>query len=492
TGTATVDVRATATVALPALTFFDGDAQLTHKWRIRSKAQLVIDQVETEPAFVNKGQTDIYVRMHISNTGETPFALTAANLNFTLGLYDPPTVLQSPPLGTVIPELSSFIATFTVNIDPLSPSGVSTIGGTASGANTFSGQTVEDLVSAVTDSWSIQNPSELVIEEVVASDTVYRGQTNTPVFIRVSNDGEATARWISSSIIPYLTLGLYDAEYPITPFEILIPGGFEATARYGIDMSPVSPLGTSTVDASVSGKDSNTGFNIGWTNSLIPDEWTILAEKINTFKDAAHSQGSISFNKPTAGTLTIYAKSENLNPGGEFVVRWLDPAGTIIAVSPPITSDDSGILSHQMDITSASTYGVYKLRVTNPINTVISCENQFEVVSPAVLGALFSMPAKVSVGQPFVASFTYVNTGGAVVSSAYTSSLELFGPGTANQTSGMPAVTDVPGNGQATVTFDFVAQGAGNFSASATAYGYDANSGKFLTSSAVTSNVCLI
>lgn len=492
-GTATVDARATATVTLPALTFFDGDAQSPHKWWIRSKAQLVIDQVETEESFVNKGQTDLFVRMYVSNTGETPFTLTAADLTFTLGLYNPPTILQSPALGTVIPPLSSFIATFTVNIDPLSPSGVAIIGGTASGTNTFSGAVTEDLIAAITDSWTIQNKSELVLEEVVASDTVYRGQTNTPVFLRVSNGGEATARWQSSSIIPYLSLGLYDDEYPVTPFEILIPGGFEATARYGVDISPISPVGTSIVDASVSGKDINTGFNIGWTNALIPTEWTILAEKINTYKDAAHSQNSISFNRPTAGSLTIYAKAENLNPYGEFVIRWLDPSGTIIAASPPVTSDASGTLSHQMDITSASPYGNYKIRVTNPINTIISCENQFEVVSPAVLTAAFSMPSQVSVGQPFTASFTFINSGGAAVSSAYVSNpLQFFGPGTALQTSGQPPVTDVAGNGQATVTYNFTAQSAGNFSASGTAFGFDANSGKFLSSPAVTSNICLI
>lgn len=493
TGTATIDARATATVAIPALTFSDNDAQLPHQWLIRSKSQLVVDKVETDESFVNKGQTDIFVRMYLSNIGETPMTLTAADLTFTLGLYNPPTVLQTPGPGTVIPALSSIIATFTVNIDPLSPSGVAIISGIASGTNNFSGEIVEDLTAGITDSWTIQNPSQLVLEEVVASETVYRGQTNTPVFLRVSNGGEATARWQSSSIIPYLSLGLYDAEYPITPFEILILGGFEATARYGVDISPISPVGTSIVDASVSGRDYNTGFPVGWTNALIPTEWTILAEKINTFKDAAHSQNSISFNRPTAGSLTIYAKAENLNPYGEFVIRWLDPSNNIVAASPPLTADASGTMSHQMDITSASAYGNYKIRVTNPINTIISCENQFEVVSPAVLTAAFSMPSQVSVGQPFTASFTLINSGGAAVSSAYVSNpLQFFGPGAALQTSGPPPLTDVAGNSQATVTYNFTAQSAGNFSASGTAYGFDANSGLFLKSPAVTSNICLI
>lgn len=491
-GTATVEAMATATAVAPAMTFTDTDAQYPHEWRVRSKAQLVIKQVEATETFVNKGQTDIYVRMLIANLGETPFELTNASLTFTLGLYNPPTILQTPPLGTIIPELSEFTATFTVNIDPLSPSGVAIIGGVASGTSTFSGLVTEDLVASITDSWTIQNPAQMVLEEVVASTTVYRGQTNAPVFLRVSNQGEANAQWQSSSIIPYLSLGTYDAEYPITAFDIFIAGGFEATARYGVDISPTSVTGTSIVDASVTGIDVNRGNVIGWTNALIPGEWTILAEKVTTYKDAAFTQAQDSFNRPSAGTLTIYAKAENLNPFSDFVVRWIDPFDAQIYTSVPLTADASGTIVHQFDITTTSDYGNYKVRITNPINTVTSCENAFEVVSPAVLGALFSMPARVTVGQPFVASFTFDNTGGADIDSAYMSALELFGPGTALQTSGVPPLTNVPGNGQATVTYDFTAQTAGNFSASATAYGFDANSGEFLTSPAVTSNICII
>ncbi len=490
TGTATVDARATATVPLTTIKFSDDAAQIAKQWRIRSKAKLVIDQVETDREYVNKGEEDIFVRMHISNVGETPFSFDAASLTFTVGLYNPPMVLQEPPVGTIIPGLSSFIATFTVNIDPFSPSGNATIGGIATGTNTFSGQIVEDERTGP-DTWQIQNKAELIIEEIVASSTVYRGQTNTPVFIRVSNGGEATARWMSSSIIPYLTLGLYTDEYPITPFEILIGGGFEATARYGVDISPSSPVGTSDVDAAVSGKDSNTGVGLSCAGALIPTQWTINAAKINTFKDSAFTQQQQSFNRPSAGSIIIYAKAESLAAENEYYIRWLDAGDNIIAVSGS-KSSPVGEISHELSVNSSFAYGFYRVRVTNPTNTIVYCENQFEITSPAVLGALFSMPAKVSVGQPFTASFTFDNTGGAVVSSAKTSALQPFPPGSAIQTSGIPPVIDVPGYGQATVTFNFVADGDGNFSASATANGFDANSGAPLVSPPVTSNICLI
>jgi hypothetical protein len=102
--------------------------------------------------------------MLIANLGETPFTFDSADLTFTLGLYNPPTMLQSPAFGTVIPELSEFIATFTVNIDPLSPSGVAIIDGIASGTSTFSGLVTSDVVASITDSWTIQNPAQMVLE----------------------------------------------------------------------------------------------------------------------------------------------------------------------------------------------------------------------------------------------------------------------------------------------------------------------------------------
>ena len=492
-GTATVDAIATATSG--GYTFQDYDAQVTHEWRVKSRANLDILKVETEPAFVNKGQTDIYVTMLIANIGETPYYFAGATLTFSLGEYLPPPVLQSPPIGTEIPPLSEFLATFTVNISPTSDSGfVAVIGGTASGTDTFSGLITDDATADITDSWTIQNPASLVLEEVTASSTVYRGQANAPVFLRVSNNGESTAVWESSELLTYFTLGTYDSIYAVTPFDITIPGYFEATARYGVDISPTSATGTTPVDAGIYGSDTNTGNALNWvTGALLPATWTIMAEKANTFKDPAYAFPSASFNRPTAGNVTVYARGENVNPYAEYVFRWIDPLGSTLLVSAPLTADASGTMYHQFDITPLSDYGTYKVRITNPTNTVISVENVFEVTSPAILSGMFELPSLVSVGQPFVGSMTFINTGGADIESGYVSTLELFTPALANVNSGpIPAVINVTGNSQATATYQFTALAPGNFSASATIYGFDANDGTLLTSPAFTSNICVI
>jgi hypothetical protein len=488
-GTATIHAVATATSG--ALTFSDNDTQLPHQWLVKRRAELVITQVETEPTHVNKGQNGVPVRIYMQNIGEVPYDFAGATLTFSLGDYTQALLL--PPVGTSIAANSSFIATMSVNILLSSPSGVSVIDATASGTNSFTGKVTDNYFSAITDSWTIQNSAQLVLKEVTASSTVYRGQTNTPVLLRVSNQGEALANWEVSDILSHFTLGTYDAVYAVTGFPLQIPGGLETTGRYGVDISPVSATGTSDVDADISGTDDNTLFPLTWSGALLPTSWTILAEKVNTFSDPSFNYPSSSFNRPFAGTLTVYAKSENLVPYGEYVFRWFDSTDSLMKVSAPVTADASGTLTNQYELDNTSGYGNWKVQVTNPVASIVACENFFEVVSPADLSLLFTMPAFVSEGQPFVASLTLVNSGGAAIDSAFASALDYFGPGVANLVSGPnPAVINVPGNGQATITYDFSAVSAGNFSASGTAYGFDANSGDFLTSPAATGNICVI
>ncbi|PKL49257.1 MAG: hypothetical protein CVV42_06940 [Candidatus Riflebacteria bacterium HGW-Riflebacteria-2] len=499
-GTATVEAFASATSGI--YTFEDSDAQTPHDWWVRSRARLSIIKVETEPTFVNKGQSDILVNMLIANLGETPYYFNGASLTFSLGEYVPQTgsLTTYIPLATddiEIPALSEFTAIFTVTISPTSDSGfVAVIGGTASGTDVFSGLNTDDITADITDSWTIQNPAALVLEEVIASATVYRGQTNTPVLLRVSNMGEATAIWEYSdlNVPPYFATGTYDAFYNVTPFDITLPGYMEATARYGVDISPNTATCTDSVNANVYGSDTNSGSVLKWeSGALLPATWTIRAEILNTFKDPAYAFPSASFNKPAAGSIIVYARGQNVNPYAEYVFRWIDPSNNTLLVSSPITADASGTMYHQFDITPLSAYGDYKVRITNPTNTIIAVENVFEVTSPAVLSGIFELPAQVSVGQPFIGSMTFINTGGAKIESGYVSPLDLNTALLASLDSGPdPAVIDVEGDNQATTTYQFTALAPGNFSASATIYGFDANDGTFLISPSFTSTNCLI
>ena len=489
-GTSTIQGLATATAG--SITFADTDANEPYLVQIKKKANLVITKVETTPTHVDKGQNSVPVRIYMTNLGEVPYRFDGATLTFSIGDYTQSIV--SPSIGTVINAGESFIATISVNILSDSPSGVSQIDATASGTNTFSNKVTDDTESDITDSWTVQNPAQLVLEEVTASDTVFRGQKNAAVMLRVSNPGEAIANWNSSDILSHFTLGTYDSVYAVSSFPLKIPGGLEITATYGVDIAIDSATGTSDVDADISGTDNNTLYDISCPQALLPASWTIYAESIKTYKDASFKNESSSFNRPESGdTLNVYAQANQLEPSGEFVVRWFAPDNTDVYDSDVKTADDNGTITSQYTLDDSSSYGTWKISVTNPVNTVTYCTNVFDVVTPASLSIDIQLPDYVSVGQPFVGSLTYINSGGAAIDGAYPSDIEPIGAGLATVTSGPNAdLTDVSGNSQATATWNFIAKNPGDYTASATAYGYDANSGAKLVSDAQSSNICTI
>lgn len=489
-GSATIDAMATGTAG--PLTFSDSDADVPDTWLVRKKAELSISQIDATPPTVNKGQT-VLVRMLIDNIGGTPLIFDAATLTFSLGIYNPVT-LNTPAPGYILADGASMIATFSVKIDSNSPSGVAILNGTSIGRNWLSNKITSDTAALITDSWIIQNPAKFVIQSVVASDTVYRGQTNIPVFINVSNVGEALAVWETSMLLPFFTLGTYGPEDPRTTFPIDIFGGLNAVAEYWMSIAENSATGTSVVDAGVDGIDGNTLDFIFANNAIFPSSWTIIGEKVKNYKDSALLFESTSYNRPTAGTVDIFAKASDLAPLKEFTVRWYKPDGTEFAVTaPPLTSDASGTISHQIAITPAVPYGLWSVKLTNPLNTHVACQNFFEVVSPASIAIKINLPAKVSVGQNFIASTTITNAGGAVLKTAEPGNLLKTGPGNANLVSGpTPAIQDVAGTSTATYTYQWLATTAGNFSVRGNSTGYDGNSDVFLTSATATSNVCLV
>jgi len=485
-------IQALATGTSGPSTFFDRDAQIPGSWLVRKKATMVIKEVRTVPTAVNKGQNGIPVFIDLENTGETPLVFNGASLTFSLGFYTQ--TLISPALGTVIPGPGSLTVQISVNVLSNSPSGISTIDATASGTNAFSGKPANAAGAVVKDAWTIQSPSDLVLVSITASSTVYRGQTGIPVFLNVQNIKEAPASWTSSTLLPYFTLGTYDAVYPVTPFPVTVLGGQSLTVQYGVDISPLSATGTSSVDARIDWLDGNMGDAKFYERALLPATWTIMAEVVKSYKDAAGLYPSTSFNRPSVGSTMIYAKGENLAPFKDFVVRWYDPSGTEVASSnPPLTALASGTLAHQYAIGPTSPFGQWTIRVTNPLNTIVSCQTSFDVVNGASLTASLSLPLTVSVGQPFQAVMSCSNVGGARIRDAYPGVLASSGTGIATLTAGpTPDSQDILGYTSATFTWMWRATSAGTFVASDVAFGVDANADLAIRSATATSNVCVI
>ncbi len=501
TGECTLDAVATATYN--ALTFSDDGAQYPHIWTVKSKATLKIDKVFSTKTEVTKGQSGLPLSVYISNTGEADCILEYVYPNWQVGIYT--LTYIGPATGTtVIPGKGSIVATFSVSISARSESGSDTIGATASATNILSGELVEITSTEIPHIWIIQNPASLVLTEVIASSTVYRGQKNNAVILRAQNQGEAEMIWYAneSEILFSPHIGSYENIRKDSGEDYInLVSNEMADTTYMVDIKADTATGTDNIDGNIYGIEINTLNEEEYTDgALVPGQWTIYAEKVNTYKDANHTNETNSYNKPEGSNkVIIYCMAENLSYTEEYRFHWYDPDGVEFIETEPRSTDMGNALYYEYEIDSSSKSGVYTITVTNPLNTVVCCQNTFEIVAPASMVASFTLPTSVTVGQNFTASFTYINEGGAVIESA-TLGVPVTTSGTgratlipaADGTEFSPKYSDVTGYGQATATYNFTAASAGTFQLSNTATGFDANSGKTLTVTNVNSNICNI
>lgn len=501
TGECTLDAVATATYNV--LNFSDDGAQYPLTWTVKSKSALRIDKVYSPKTEVTKGQSGLPLTVYISNTGEADCILEYIYPTWKVGIYT--FTYVGPATGTtIIPGNGSIVATFSVAISARSESGSDTIGATASATNKLSGELIEITTTDVPHIWMVQNPANLILTEVIASSTVYRGQKNNAVILRAQNQGEAEMTWYTalSEILFYPHIGSYEnIRKESEADEINLVGNEMADTTFMVDIRADTATGTDNIDGNIYGIELNTMNEEEYTDgALVPGQWTIYAEKVNTYKDANHVNESNSYNKPEGtNKAVVYCMAENLSYTEEYRFHWYDPDGVEFIVTDPRSADLDNALYYEYEIDSSSKSGIYTITVTNPLNTVVCCQNTFEVVAPASMVASFTLPTTITVGQSFAASFTYINEGGAVIESATLDSpVTKSGTGgatlipAADGTEFSPKYCNVNGYGQATATYNYTAASAGTFQLTNTATGYDANSGKNLTIANVSSNICTI
>ena len=497
TGECTIDAEAEASGSIS-----DDSAQRPFTWTVKSRSELVIDRVFSDRTEVTKGQT-VTMDVTISNVGEADCLFDFASLNRVVGKYT--FTLASPATGTtVIPGGGSITARFAVVVATDSDSGKDTLNATASATNKLSGEKIEVLSSENPHIWTVQNPAELVLKEVVASSTVYRGQKNNSVVLWAQNQGEAELEWNAiDSILRFDPhIGSYENIRKVVGDDIInLVGNQLANCIFMVDITADTATGTDIIDGDIYGTELNRNEPLEYlSGAVIPGLWTIYAEKMNTYSDGSYRTECNSFNAPTgANTKTVFAKVENLAAGVEYVIHWFDPNGTEIQTSVALTADSAANIYSSYVITSSSMSGTYKVTASNPLGTVTCCQNDFEVVVPASMVATFTLPTTATVGQDFVASFTFINEGGAAIESATLGgTVTKIGAGTATlipPAAGRefdPQYSDVPGHGQATATYRYTATGAGAFQLRNRASGYDANSHDVLQTADITSNVCTI
>ncbi len=507
-GLCTIDAYASATPSI-----YDEDSQITHQWTVKSKSSLVIDNVYSEYTKVTKGFTyDLYYT--ITNTGESDCVINSITPTYTTGIYTftiaPRAGSEDLTIGATIRGGETKIARYSVFVSSDSSSGSDTLAAIINATNNLSGETVIVSDSENPHTWTIQTPAALTLYEIVASSTLYRGQKNNNIILFATNEGEAELEWYPASStehINFTTITGNDKSYEnkrmvSEDLVVNLPGEAFGKAIYNVDIKQDTATGTDQINATIKGKEINTQTELQGGGSIPSTEWTIYAEKVNTYYDGAYTEESDSFNIPLSGEITVYAKVDNLAANVEYLVHWYDPNGTEIEVTQPIITTNAGYFGIIHSFNNSSLSGKYTIKITDPLSLFICCENSFELVAPAEMTASFTMPLYATVDQPIAASFTFINIGGAIITNASlipTDTVNISGTGNVTFTPDnpleaifSPRLSEVPGFGQATATFKLRASRRGNVSLTTSAVGYDKNSGNLLSVPNVTSNICTI
>ena len=515
TGECTIDALATVSALI-----YDDGAQNPLTWTVKSKSGLVIDNVYSEYTKVTKGYSyNLFITL--TNTGESDCMLNSIWPTYASGTYtftfDPSYGLATgtyPGGGanTIIHGNETKTAKFIVDISSESSSGSDTLGAVASATNILSGETVEILTTDEPHIWTIQTPAELNLYDIIASSTLYRGQKNNNIILMATNEGEAELEWYPGSSTQHITFTpitgpakSYENKKIITEEPVInIINENIVQAKYSVDIKLDTATGTDRITARLFGKELNTNISLDYSETIPFTEWTIYSERVNTFADGAYSEEKDSFNKPSGSNLvTVYAKVENLASNIEYIIHWIAPDGTEIEYTHPQITSGQGYFGCWHDFDSSCQSGIYKIRITDPLSLYTCCENSFEIVAPADLDAAFTLPQYVTLNQPFVGSFTFINLGGAVITNATlvpTDTVNITSTGggdvefTPDDTEALfsPRLSDVSGYGQATTTFKLRATHVGTVRLTTSATGFDNNSGLIVSKSNVQSNICTI
>ncbi|GEM_PF-2745744 len=384
-----------------------------------------------------------------------------------------------PAYRSVIHGGASLITTFTVAVLPDSVSGLAYIDATASGTNAWvADQVTEDFSAAINDSWVIQSPASLSIGIIDAPELVYRGQGNIPVEVEIINLGEADA--IISSVPVYISLGSYSAIIPGETMPVTINGQTSRMIKVLVSIEETTATGTATLDADVIGTDGNIGTPLSYSGAANPDTWTILAEKILTYSDANYILPLTSFVLPDTGLNHVYVKAESLAPLKEYAIRWFDTGGNeIVAAKTVGFADANGNLFSELPYDSSFAFGLYTVKITNPVGSYSQAQTNFSIVTSSNLSGSLILPSKVSIGQNFPAYMSIANSGGAQASGMVPTNLISGGTGLASLLSGpTPGSVDLAGNSAATFSWNFTAANSGSFLLSGHSQGFEAGSNK--------------
>jgi len=174
-------------------------------------AAIRINSITCSKSSVSKGQTGIQVFMEVENTGLLTVSLFDAYLTFDVGSYQQ--TRNSPPTGANILAGSKETCVFTVSVNPMSDSGLCVVNGHIDVDESGTLLRFTDDSADVTHSWTVQTPSELVINTISGASEVSRGSIGNRVIMDIGRSGESGITLEAANLLP-----LVPANYTLINF----------------------------------------------------------------------------------------------------------------------------------------------------------------------------------------------------------------------------------------------------------------------------------
>ncbi len=357
TGADTFTARIAFSDSNSTTAYVENNTAISDSWTVLSKANLNVAEVAAAATKVSQGQTGLNLNLKIKNLGQTAARVDTLYPDFKRNINSYSTATTFP---FTLAGGDSQTVTFSVAIDNNAATGMDSIRGVSSGANTRTAETLAHT-SAYLDNWRVYQAPDVVINSVTSSfSRVNRGQKNVPVNVVVTNQGQATVLIDSLKLANTPANSTIDTR--LTAIDSLTAGQSK-TYSFSSDISS-SAGGSIFLGAEFFGRDAVSNAAVNRNNPIVHDTLTVGDAAVlvidSVYTDVANfTQGQTNIRVNSAVRNSGSTRIQ-LNAAGINIRRITAGAGAVItatrvspATLPSISPGDVVILTY--DISSATT-----------------------------------------------------------------------------------------------------------------------------------------
>ncbi|MBI4575972.1 MAG: Ig-like domain-containing protein, partial [Planctomycetes bacterium] len=346
------------------------------------------------PTTVSRGQTGIAVSVRARNAGQA-----AANITGVLVLFRRDHIPRDPdytqrPFGTnpaQIPGGATASLGVVVDVSPLASIGPVTLDARLAATDAHSGVDATVEGAQQTDTWTVQTPAQLRLDEVTAQAVVVApGQSGVPVTLTVTNAGEAAARITAAALVFRASPSSYTATRTDTVTSLA--GGATATLSFAVDVAATTPAGTETLDAAVTAADVHSGQDASDPHADATASWLVASPGSATAFRIEFIPGDPGAGIPVGSFHDILLTA--ITPSGEVAT---DYVGNVL-----LASSDTQAFFHGTEVAfSRADAGVRRLPDLGVFrspgsHTVTATDLVFPALTATVLAQVVTAPVRMS------------------------------------------------------------------------------------------------